>query len=536
MVKFSFRQQVLAGFAVSIILVLIVGILSYKSIHQLESDSDRVEHTEKVIETSSNLLQLMIDAETGMRGFVATNKVVFLDPYSAALPGITRDVDQLKMFSSQNQSQTQRVDSLVSFVNLQLNILKENIAVRPQKGLDFMVQNNMLLNGKHNMDQIRLLVAEIKKTELDLLAIRKASSNTASSRALNIIIGGSLVFLIIILILFLYIQRTFEQQKKIEKEITVANGELEKVLNENTAKNWLLTGTGLLNEKMQGQQSEKELSENIIKKLCKYTEAAAGTFYLYNENLDVLELYASCAVNDLTSLKSTVKISENWLGQAAADQRTVIVKGKLNENIKLSSSLIADDVLENFIVPFYYDKKLKGVIELAYKQLTGPVKEYISLVSDIIGIALNTSQARTIMHELLMQVQQQAEELEAQQEEMRVTNEELLSKTEMLQASEEELRVQQEQLSITNVELEEKASLLEEKNRTIEEARSSISVKAQELETTGKYKSEFLANMSHELRTPLNSILVLARILKDNKPANLTEDQIKYSSVIFNCR
>ena len=40
--------------------------------------------------------------------------------------------------------------------------------------------------------------------------------------------------------------------------------------------------------------------------------------------------------------------------------------------------------------------------------------------------------------------------------------------------------------------------------------------------------------MSHELRTPLNSILVLARILKDNKQANLSEDQIKYSSVIFN--
>jgi signal transduction histidine kinase len=54
------------------------------------------------------------------------------------------------------------------------------------------------------------------------------------------------------------------------------------------------------------------------------------------------------------------------------------------------------------------------------------------------------------------------------------------------------------------------------------------------LETTGKYKSEFLANMSHELRTPLNSILVLARILKDNKPLNLSEDQIKYASVIFN--
>ncbi|MEN0056329.1 MAG: response regulator, partial [Mucilaginibacter sp.] len=111
---------------------------------------------------------------------------------------------------------------------------------------------------------------------------------------------------------------------------------------------------------------------------------------------------------------------------------------------------------------------------------------------------------------------------------------ELMNKTEMLQASEEELRVQQEELRTINAELEEKASLLEEKNQAIEQARAAINLKVDELETTGKYKSEFLANMSHELRTPLNSILVLARILKDNKPHNLTEDQVKYASVIFN--
>jgi CheY-like chemotaxis protein len=82
--------------------------------------------------------------------------------------------------------------------------------------------------------------------------------------------------------------------------------------------------------------------------------------------------------------------------------------------------------------------------------------------------------------------------------------------------------------------LEEKAGLLEEKNQAVEEARQAIKLKAEQLEITGKYKSEFLANMSHELRTPLNSILVLARILKDNKTTNLSEDQIKYASVISN--
>jgi CheY-like chemotaxis protein len=201
----------------------------------------------------------------------------------------------------------------------------------------------------------------------------------------------------------------------------------------------------------------------------------------------------------------------------------------------LGSSILEDELIETFIVPFFFDKKLKGVLEVGFRnEVPEQVKEYILLVANDIGIAVNTSQARTIMHDLFEETQQQAEELEAQQEEMRVTNEELMNKTEMLQASEEELRVQQEELRTINAELEEKASLLEEKNQAIEEARQSISIKASELETTGRYKSEFLANMSHELRTPLNSILVLARILKDNKPLNLSEDQIKYASVIFN--
>ena len=535
MLRFSFRQQVFVGFAMSVILVLIVGILSYKSINQLESDSNMVEHTQKVIKTSTNLLQLMIDAETGMRGFVATNKEVFLNPYKAALPYIKKDVEQLRELTPDNPTQVRRVDSLSVLVNAQLNILKTNIEVRPIRGLDFMVQNNMLLNGKQNMDNIRELVDHLKQTENDLLTIRKASSAAASSRALDTILVGSIVFLVIIIVLFFYIQATFERQKKIEAEVKFANIELEKVLAENRAQNWLLTGTGTLNEKMQGQQSEHELARNVLTEICKYSQALTGTFYLFNEDEQMLELYASYAFSDFTALKKTVKLSEGWLGQVAKDEKAALIKGKLNDKLAIGSSIIQQDILDSFIVPFFFDKKLKGVIEIAFNNdLAQSSNDYILAVANDIGIAVNTAQARTIMHELLSQVQQQAEELEAQQEEMRVTNEELMSKTEMLQASEEEMRVQQEELRTTNAELEEKASLLEEKNQAIEEARKSINIKVKELETTGKYKSEFLANMSHELRTPLNSILVLARILKDNKPLNLSEDQVKYASVIFN--
>ena len=264
MLKFSFKQQVFTGFAISIVLVLIVGILSYSSITQLESDSNMVEHTQKVIKTSTNLLQLMIDAETGMRGYVATDKQVFLDPYNAALPHIRTDLSDLKELIADNPIQIHRVDSLNGLVADQLSILKVNIETLPEKGLAFMVQNNMLVNGKHNMDEIRTITANLIATENSLLEARKKSSQSASTYAIYVIIGGSLIFLVIILFLFWYIQGTFERQKKIEEEIKIANTELEVVLAENRAKNWLLTGTGALNEQMQGQQSERELAKNIL--------------------------------------------------------------------------------------------------------------------------------------------------------------------------------------------------------------------------------------------------------------------------------
>ena len=535
MLKLSFRQQVFAGFAVSVLLVLLVGVLSYKSISELENDSALVDHTQKVIKTSTNLLQLMIDAETGVRGYVATGEDAFLDPYKPALPAIRFDLGQLRDLVSENPDQVKRVEKLSAMVNEQLGILKANIETRPVRGLDYMVQNHMLSNGKQNMDQIRAILDEIRNADNKILVARKASSEAAASRALDIIIIGSIIFLVIIIVLFFYIQETFEQQKRIENKISATNSELEKVLNDNREQNWLLTGSGLLNEKMQGQQSENELSENILTEICNYAKALTGTFYLFNETTESLDLYATYAFNDHDAVRKTIKLNEGWIGQAAKNQKAEVVKGRLNNKLELGSSLVQQPLVESFIVPFFFDKRLKGVIEVAFNDgITTAGQEYILNVADDIGIAINTAQARTIMHDLLLQVQQQAEELEAQQEEMRITNEELLSKTEMLQASEEELIVQQEELRSTNAELEEKATLLEEKNQAIEEARNAIGLKIKELEATGKYKSEFLANMSHELRTPLNSIMVLAHILRENKPANLSEDQVKYAGVIVN--
>src|ERR1700744_6682777 len=151
MFKMSFRNQVLTGFAVSIILVLIVGVLSIISINQLEDDTIMVEHSQQIVKSSNDLLQLLIDAETGMRGYAATGNKAFLDPYNAAVPNITVDLNDLRALTANDPLQAKRVEKMDVLVNRQLALLKTNVDTRDTKGLQYMVDNHMLANGKQIM-------------------------------------------------------------------------------------------------------------------------------------------------------------------------------------------------------------------------------------------------------------------------------------------------------------------------------------------------------------------------------------------------
>jgi PAS domain S-box-containing protein len=81
-------------------------------------------------------------------------------------------------------------------------------------------------------------------------------------------------------------------------------------------------------------------------------------------------------------------------------------------------------------------------------------------------------------------------------------------------------------------ELRHRASQLALENTRIELARVTLEETATALALASKYKSEFLANMSHELRTPLNAILILSQQLGENKPGNLSANQIEFARII----
>jgi len=196
------------------------------------------------------------------------------------------------------------------------------------------------------------------------------------------------------------------------------------------------------------------------------------------------------------------------VGQCALEKERILLTNVPKNYIKIGSGLGKASPLNVIVLPVLFEKEIKAVIELAsFDSFSETHLDFLSQLTESIGIVLNTIEANTRTESLLVQSQSLTEEL-------RRTNEELQDKAHLLVKQKEEV---------------------EGKNKEVEEARLSLEEKAEQLQLTSKYKSEFLANMSHELRTPLNSLLILAQQLYENHDGNLNDKQISYAKTIHSC-
>ena len=102
MLKLTFRQQVVAGFTISLLFVLISAVTSYYSIRSLNEDSAWESHTYQVIDHAQNLEVKLLNSETGLRGYVLTQKSNYLDPYNKNAGKIMPEIKELERLTKDN--------------------------------------------------------------------------------------------------------------------------------------------------------------------------------------------------------------------------------------------------------------------------------------------------------------------------------------------------------------------------------------------------------------------------------------------------
>ncbi|MGB3076484.1 MAG: HAMP domain-containing protein, partial [Chitinophagales bacterium] len=287
----------------------------------------------------------------------------------------------------------------------------------------------------------------------------------------------------------------------------------------NQDQDWLKSNLAKFTQMLQGQKDLYTVTQRILSELAQVVSAHYGAFYILRQDEESqhvkLKLFAAYAYKSETNIPKEFSIGEGLIGQCAFEKERILISNVPGEYIHINSGLAQAKPFNLIILPVLFENNVKAVIELASLDAFSITHlDFLSQLTESLGIVLNTIETNTRTEELLAQSQSLAGELKIQQEELRRTNDELQDKALLLVKQKDEV---------------------EAKNKEVEEARKSLEEKAEQLTLTSKYKSEFLANMSHELRTPLNSLLILAQQLYENAEGNLNDKQIRYAKTIHSC-
>lgn len=271
-------------------------------------------------------------------------------------------------------------------------------------------------------------------------------------------------------------------------------------------------GIGEFSDSLTGIKEIRELSKEAIKIASRYVNASSGVLYTFNKEKEELNLIASFAYISRDNLSNVFKLGEGIVGQVALEREPVLLKNVKDDEFYIQSGTTKSNPKEVYTFPLLHEGELFGVAEMmSFEEFTIVHQDYLKKASLIFAGALHTTSQNEQIKMLLEKSQLAFEELQTQSEE--------------LQESNVQMEEQQQQLT-------QQSKDLHIKNETLAKAKEEIDQRADELEKASKYKSEFLANMSHELRTPLNSIILLSKLLTQNKNQTLNIQDMEKSSVI----
>ena len=506
-------SRTFAGFAAAMVTVLLIAFFGYRSLDNQQESSALAAHSVNVLQRIDGLMSSLKDAETGQRGYLLTGRETYLEPYNNARADVPGQLQELRRLTATNPRQQELLSQIQRFADQKFNELEDTIVLKRAGKSENALAVVNTDRGKIVMDRLRDVVTQFLEEDRATLAMRNDSTHQASELTLVITTGGAAILFVLIIAAGVLTSRDFLTQQ---------------------TEAWLQTGQAALSERMQGELRLETLGETVLAYVARYLDAQVGALHIVEPG-GKFRRFASYALPPGYNEKRDVLLPGDGLaGQAVKENRVLVIREVPNGYLPVASSLGRSNPTHILIAPANDAGVVQAVLELGFfRQVLPSDLEFLRRVREMIGIAVRSSKDRSRLEELLEETQRQSEELQTQQEELRVANEELTEQGQVLKESQVRLESQQAELEQTNSQLEEQTSILESQRDELQRAQAILSERAAELGRSNQYKSEFLANMSHELRTPLNSSLILAKLLADNKPGNLNEEQVKFAQTIF---
>lgn len=224
----SYTKRIDIGFFVAFVLICSMALSVYACFQQMNHQKGRVDHTYTVISTLELIIGNLSDAQGSVRGYIITGREDYLAPFHLAMPKVDDELEDLRDLVSDNPEQKERYISLKQHVDTRVQIAEEAIDTYRKYGQKVAMDSIATGSGKREMDEIRVIVAEMINEEKRLLDIRKTAVENFSSLTMLSGAIGVLVCMAILLTVFFLIHREFRHRSRTEASLMDAVQQMER--------------------------------------------------------------------------------------------------------------------------------------------------------------------------------------------------------------------------------------------------------------------------------------------------------------------
>jgi signal transduction histidine kinase/CheY-like chemotaxis protein len=192
--------------------MLVILVLFFISTERQFTTAKWVEHTHEVIAKGHELTNLLVDMETGQRGFLITGNQLFLEPFHNAIKVWAAKVSDLKKLVADNPAQVTRIDNINALQQQWLaQAAMHEIAERDRVNNADIASMSVIIGlieaqtGKKIIDRIRAVKIQFIEVEHRLMDERKIAATKAVNNTEFVVLAGGISAIILAILISLYI-------------------------------------------------------------------------------------------------------------------------------------------------------------------------------------------------------------------------------------------------------------------------------------------------------------------------------------------
>jgi signal transduction histidine kinase len=188
------------------LLIVAVFVIMLVAISAQRDSRDSALRAEAQLGTADRLLTLLVDVETGQRGFVITRKQSFLEPWKAALTTLPADARTLER-NADDPSQRRRARAIARHIDVYIRDYSAPL-VRAAEHRDPAARSvRSTEEGTRRMDALRVEFDRFRNAERSLVRARQHDADANSNRAIVAAVAGLVGSLLLILLFGIYLVR-----------------------------------------------------------------------------------------------------------------------------------------------------------------------------------------------------------------------------------------------------------------------------------------------------------------------------------------